>query len=190
MANLDFTIKVLNIGEEEATGIIVSIPTPVELGFDTVVTGSGYSDVTKRWTIDSIPVGQSSSIILRYQNIVNTSNLINLNVVILTARGVVITPNGNSVISSVYNPGLLTGVLTTTPVEGAAGYDMDITVSSSIVPIYCELTAGGVFSTFIIDSSPKTKRLVNMATPTGLCDVKLGIILDNWVDGKVIIPYG
>lgn len=68
-ASLDITFSVTNkelLDQITATNIKISIPTPEGTEFDTVISGYGYSDVLKNWTIDNIPPGQTTSLILRY----------------------------------------------------------------------------------------------------------------------------
>lgn len=67
----------VNEGKPEltATNIIISIPTPAGLEFDTVLSGSGYSDTSKEWVIGNIGIDETRTLILRYI-VTSTSDLI------------------------------------------------------------------------------------------------------------------
>ena len=55
---------ILGAGVSSATNIVVSIPTPAGLEFDTIVEGSGYSDIDNTWRIASVAKNKAANITL------------------------------------------------------------------------------------------------------------------------------
>jgi hypothetical protein len=134
MATVDLTFFVTNRynikDQVSATNVKVAIPTPPNLVFDTVITGSTYSDALKQWTIDSIAVNETKNITLRYN--INTGTSWNVNAYVLSADQQNI--NGDKIQSSVTNPEgwfvvvAITNATVAGVVDIGAGYRLTVNV--------------------------------------------------------------
>jgi len=152
MATVDFTVQLNNVNTPiVVTNVAVSIPTPAGLEFDTVVSGSGYSDLLKQWSIDSVAPESSETLVLRYD--VVSGNRWTLEAIITGLDQSDVTQDDNRI------------TIIINPADGAWWLTDTINNADDVLFAYQAVGAASYADSLVNLSNPGTNDLTTLSAP-------------------------